>query len=70
MVHTLYFALLKIFQETENMLSRVLNMSGRFASAIRALGNFKKKIFQLQNMFLLQTLEKSSILVHKCVREK
>lgn len=51
------------------MLSRVLNMNGRFASATRALGKSKNKFFQLQNMFLLQTLDKSALLLYKFGRE-
>lgn len=51
------------------MLSRVLNMNGRFASAIRALSKSKNNFFQLQNMFLLQTLDKSALLLYKFGRE-
>lgn len=47
MVHKLYSALLKILQKRENMLNRISNMNGRFASAFRA--------------FLLLILEKSAL---------
>lgn len=57
MVRKLYFALLKILQKRQNMLNRISNMNGRFASAIRAF-------------FVTDTGEICSILLYEFGRKK
>lgn len=57
MVRKLYFALLKILQKRQNMLNRISDMNGRFASAIRAF-------------FVTDTGEICSILLYEFGRKK